>query len=250
LWLDASMTYTCAYFPSDDATLEQAQEAKLELVCRKLGLRPGQHVIEAGAGWGSLALHMAREHGVTVTAYNVSREQVEYAREQARREALTDRVTFVEDDYRNIVGRSDAFVSVGMLEHVPRSGYRGLGRIIRRALAPGGRGLIHTIGRPRPMAPPRWTRRRIVPGGYMPALSEIADVLEPNGLRVVHVENLRPHYARTLACWLERFESNGARVEEMFGERFVRMWRLYLASAQAGFRSGWMQLYQVVFVKR
>lgn len=250
LWLDESMTYTCAYFPDPAATLEVAQHAKLDRVCRKLGLEAGQHVIEAGSGWGSLALHMARAYGVTVTAYNLSRQQVELSRARARREGLADRVRFIEDDYRNLTGHCDAFVSVGMLEHVDRSAYPELGRIIRRVLAPEGVALVHTIGRHRRLPPPRWTTRRIFPGGYMPTLAEITAMFEPNDLCVLDVENLRLHYAKTLEHWLERFESVADRVEALFDDRFVRMWRFYLASALAGFRSGWLQLFQVVFSGR
>ncbi|MDY6949375.1 MAG: cyclopropane-fatty-acyl-phospholipid synthase family protein, partial [Pseudomonadota bacterium] len=118
LWLGSTMAYTCAYFPAPDTTLDQAQLAKMEHVCRKLQLRSGQRVVEAGCGWGGLALYMARHYGVNVTAFNISREQIAFARERARAEGLQDRVEFVEDDYRNIRGSFDAFVSVGMLEHV------------------------------------------------------------------------------------------------------------------------------------
>ena len=118
LWLDERMVYTCAYFPTPDATLEEAQVAKMDHVCRKVALRPGERVVEAGCGWGSLALHMARHYGVTVRAFNISHEQIAYGREQAEREGLDDRVEFIEDDYRNITGTYDCFMSVGMLEHV------------------------------------------------------------------------------------------------------------------------------------
>jgi cyclopropane-fatty-acyl-phospholipid synthase len=250
LWLDESMTYTCAYFPEPSTSLEYAQVAKLDRVCRKLGLTAGQHVIEAGCGWGALALHMARAYGVTVTAYNLSREQIAFARARAASEGLTRRVQFVEADYRSITGRCDAFVSVGMLEHVDRSLYAELGRIVRRTLAPDGLALVHTIGRHRRLSPPRWITRRIFPGGYMPTLAEITAIMEPNDLCVLDVENLRLHYARTLEHWLARFESAADRVEALFDDRFVRMWRFYLASALAGFRSGWLQLFQVVFTGR
>jgi cyclopropane-fatty-acyl-phospholipid synthase len=246
LWLDPGMTYTCAYFEEPDQCLEDAQRAKLDLVCRKLALRPGMHVIEAGSGWGALALHMAKHYGVSVSAYNVSREQTEYGRDLAEREGLARRVTFVCADYGAIRGRCDAFASVGMLEHVPTWDYAKLGDLVRRVLAPHGRALIHTIARNRRMAPPRWTRRRIFPGGYMPSLAELSQVFEPNDLSVLDVQNLRLHYAATLEHWLRRYELAHARVIETFDERFVRAWRLYLASAAAGFRGGLMQLFQVV----
>ena len=134
LWLDQQMSYTCAYFPTPDTTLEQAQFAKMDLVCRKLRLRPQQTVVEAGCGWGALALHMAQQYGVRVKAFNISREQIAYARARAQALDLAGRVEFIEDDYRNIAGRYDAFVSVGMLEHVGPSHYDELGRLIDRCL--------------------------------------------------------------------------------------------------------------------
>lgn len=246
-WLDASMVYTCAYFDRDDTTLEDAQRAKLERVCRKLALRPNETVVEAGCGWGSLALYMAEHYGVRVTAFNVSTDQIAYAREQARCRGLSERVQFVEDDYRNITCRYDAFVAVGMLEHVGVGGYRELGASIRRCLEPGGRGLLHSIGRDRPHATNPWIKRRIFPGGYTPSLREMLAVFEPNALSVLDVENLRTHYARTLDHWLERFEANADALAHQFGEKLIRSWRLYLASADAAFRSGWLQLFQVVF---
>jgi cyclopropane-fatty-acyl-phospholipid synthase len=249
LWLDETMAYTCAYFTDPEATLERAQQAKLEYVCRKLQLRPGDHVIEAGCGWGALALHMARTHGVTVSAYNVSASQLAFARAEAVRAGLADRVTFVNDDYRAIAGRADAFVSIGMLEHVGREQYPELGRAIDRVLDPArGRGLLHFIGRDAPMPFNAWIAEYIFPGAYAPALSEVlSGVLEPCGLSVFDVENLRPHYARTLTHWLDRFEARADRVQKMFDEAFVRTWRLYLASAAACFLSGSLQLFQVTF---
>jgi cyclopropane-fatty-acyl-phospholipid synthase len=244
------MVYTCAFFPSPAASLEEAQLAKLERVCRKLRLRPGESVVEAGAGWGSLALHMAERCGVRVRAFNVSAEQTQWAREQARARGLADRVEFVEEDWREIRGRYDAFVSVGMLEHVGRSRYEDLGRVIERCLAPDGRGLLHFIGHQRPIPMNAWLEHHIFPGAYIPALSEALTVLESQPLAVVDVENLRRHYALTLEHWLERFEKAAPRVRAMADERFVRTWRLYLASSLASFRSGWCQLYQLLFARR
>ncbi len=250
LWLDERMVYTCAYFPNPDMTLEEAQLAKMDHVCRKLRLRPGESVIEAGCGWGSLALHMARRYGVNVRAFNISREQVAYARDRARREGLADRVEFVEDDFRAITGRYDVFVSVGMLEHVHPRNYVLLGDVIRRSLKPTGRGLVHSIGRDRPGPLDPWLERRIFPGAQIPALSEIMRVFEPHGLLVRDVENLRPHYARTLRHWLERFERHVGEVERVYGPEFVRTWRLYLVGSMVSFQAGPMQLYQVVFAPR
>src|SRR5262249_10322887 len=168
LWLDREMLYTCAYFPTPDDTLETAQLAKMDRVCRKLRLTPGERVVEAGCGWGSLALFMARRYGVSVTALNPSVEQIAFARARARDAGLSDRVEFVEDDYRNIRGTYDAFVSVGMLEHVGLPDYERLGTVIEQSLADHGRGLLHFIGRDRPQSVNPWIRKRIFPGGYPP----------------------------------------------------------------------------------
>lgn len=249
LWLDERMVYTCAYYPYPGATLETAQTAKLDHVCRKLRLQPGEEVIEAGCGWGALALHMARHYGVRVRAYNISREQLAYARDRARAEGLAGRVEFIESDYREIAGQCDAFVSVGMLEHVGLAHYRELGAVIDRCLRPHGRGLIHSIGRNRPAPVNAWITRRIFPGGYTPSLFEMADIFQPFRLSVLDVENLRLHYAQTLRHWLERFEAQADAVQTTFDETFVRAWRLYLAGSAAAFLAGELQLFQVVFAR-
>jgi cyclopropane-fatty-acyl-phospholipid synthase len=247
MWLDERMVYTCAYYETPTATLAEAQRAKLDHVCRKLKLRPGQKVIDAGCGWGALALHMAEHYGVNVIAYNNSKEQVAYARERAAAMKLDGQVTFVEDDYRNIDSRCDAFVSIGMLEHVGLANFMTLGTLINRSLKPEGMGLIHTIGRSFPNRTDAWILKHIFPGGHVPSISEMMSVFEPHKFSVLDVENLRPHYARTCAAWLRNFEAASEKVAEMYDKEFVRMWRLYLAGASAGFESGTMQLYQVLF---
>jgi cyclopropane-fatty-acyl-phospholipid synthase len=248
LWLDAeAMQYTCAYFPSPTMSLEAAQVAKMDHVCRKLQLKPGDTVVEAGCGWGGLARHMARHYGVTVRSYNISHEQIVYAREAAKREGLEGRVEYIEDDYRNIAGTYDAFVSVGMLEHVGRDHYRVLGEVIRRSIKDDGRALVHSIGRNQPEKMNAWVERRIFPGAYPPTLSEMMEIVEPNGLSLLDTENLRLHYARTLEHWLERYERHAARIEQMFDAHFVRAWRLYLAGSIAAFTTGSLQLFQIMF---
>ena len=247
LWLDQEMLYTCAYFPDQTVSLEDAQIAKMDLVCRKLCLQAGQTVVEAGCGWGALARYMARQYGVKVKAYNISGEQIAYARKRARAEGLAGQVEYVDDDYRNITGNYDVFVSVGMLEHVGPDHYRELGRVIDRSLAEHGLGLIHTIGQnsATPMSP--WFLKRIFPGSYPPTLREMMTLFEPLGLTVLDVENLRLHYAKTCEHWLDRFEHNRELVREMFDESFVRTWRLYLSGCIANFTLGALQLFQVVF---
>jgi cyclopropane-fatty-acyl-phospholipid synthase len=249
LWLDERMLYTCAYFPEPDTSLEEAQLAKMDHVCRKLGLQPGDHVVEAGCGWGALAMHMAKHYGVKVTAYNISTEQISYARQRAQAEGLDGQVEFIEDDYRNVLGKFDAFVSVGMLEHVGTDHYQELGTVINRVLKDNGRGLIHSIGLnfPRPMD--AWTERHIFPGACPPSLGQMMDIFEPFDFSVLDVENLRLHYAKTLEHWLQRYESNVERVTEMFDTEFVRAWRLYLAGSHTAFKMGGMQLFQVTFAR-
>jgi len=250
LWLGRTMAYTCAYYPTASASLDEAQTAKMDHVCRKLRLRPGEEVVEAGFGWGALALHMARAYGVKVRAFNISHEQVRYARERAQAEGLAARVEYIEDDYRNISGRYDAFVSVGMLEHVGVENYPALGQVAARSLGSNGRGLIHSIARNRPARLHPWIERRIFPGAYPPSISEMAHIFEPWDLSILDLENLRLHYARTLRHWLEAYEARVAEVRSMFDEKFVRMWRLYLAGSVAAFTTGTLQLYQVVFAPR
>lgn len=247
LWLDERMLYTCAYFPHPGASLEVAQIAKMDHVCRKLDLRPGDKVVEAGCGWGALAMHMAKHYGVTVRAYNISHEQIAHARERAHAEGLDGKVEFIEDDYRNVKGQFDAFVSVGMLEHVGTDHYRELGDVIDRSLKDDGRGLIHTIGLnyPRPMD--AWAERHIFPGANPPSLAQMMQIFEPYDFSVLNVESLRLHYAKTLEHWLQRYEDNVEHVSRMFDEQFVLAWRLYLAGSLTSFKTGNMQLFQVTF---
>lgn len=247
LWLGRTMAYTCAYFPTPETALDEAQFAKMDHVSRKLRLRAGQTVVEAGCGWGSLALHMARHYGVKVKAFNISREQLAYARQRAQAEGLSGQVEFIEDDYRNIQGKYDAFVSVGMLEHVGVENYPELGRVINRCLAPHGLGLIHSIGRNRSKPMHRWIDRRIFPGANPPSLKEMMEIFEESYFSVLDVENIRLHYAKTLHWWHELYEQSRERVAKMFDERFLRTWRLYLLGSKAAFTTGELQLFQVVF---
>jgi cyclopropane-fatty-acyl-phospholipid synthase len=247
LWLDEHMVYTCAYYDTPAATLAEAQVAKLEHVCRKLNLQPGQTVIEAGCGWGALSMYMAEHYGVNVIAYNLSGEQVRFARERATAKGLDDRVTFVHEDYRRIDQECDRFVSIGMLEHVGLANFSRLGALIKSSLKPEGFGLIHSIGRSHPDRTDAWITKHIFPGGHIPSLSEMMKVFEPHRFSVIDVENLRLHYARTCSAWLQNFEAEAERVTQMYDDEFVRMWRLYLAGSMAGFQSGTLQLYQVLF---
>jgi len=249
LWLDERMVYTCAYFAQPALSLEQAQLAKLDHVCRKLRLRPGQRVLELGCGWGALAIHMASHYGAEVRAFNVSHEQLSWAREQAAKQGVGSRVEFVLDDYRNAHGRFDALASVGMLEHVGPRHYEELGRVVDRTLAPDGLAFVHTIGRSQPQPLNRWVATRIFPNAHPPALSEMMRIFEPNGFAVLDVENLRLHYERTAQHWLARFQRAWPEIVTRVPEETARAFELYLAGTVAAFRCGWMCLYQVVFAR-
>lgn len=250
LWLDReALQYTCAYFADPAMTIEQAQQAKMHHVCRKLELKAGERVVEAGGGWGGFALFMAKNYGVRVRSFNISKEQIAYSRAWAKRLGLDGQVEFIEDDYRNLTGTYDAFVSIGMLEHVGKGNYEDLGALMSRALTPTGRGLVHSIGRDTPALMNPWIDKRIFPGAYPPTLREMMDLFEPNGLSVLDVENIRLHYAKTLEWWLQRYEDNVDAVRAMFDETFVRAWRFYLTGSIAAFLTGTLQLFQVLYAR-
>jgi cyclopropane-fatty-acyl-phospholipid synthase len=249
LWLDENLLYTCAYFEEPTSSLEQAQLSKMDHVCRKLELKPDENVIEAGCGWGGFAIHMAKHYGARVKAYNISREQVAEARRRAQAEGVGDRIEFVLEDWRKIADKCDVFVSIGMLEHVGTANYKHLGDVIDRCLTAEGRGLIHTIGRNRRQPLDAWIERRIFPGAYPPSLGQMSPIFEPHDLSVLDVENIRLHYAETLRHWLVRYEQSIETIRGMYDERFVRMWRMYLAGSIAAFQYGSLQLFQVLFAR-
>lgn len=250
LWLDReALQYTCAYYADPAMTIEQAQQAKMHHVCRKMRLKADETVAEAGSGWGGFAIFMAKNYGAKVRSFNISKQQVAYAREWAKREQVDDKVEFVEDDFRNIAGKYDVFVSIGMLEHAGAGNYKDLGSLIDRVITPNGRGLIHSIGRDRPEPLNAWINKRIFPGAYPPTLREMMDIFEANGLSVLDAENIRLHYAETLRAWLARFEENVDTVRTMFDEAFVRAWRLYLVGSIGAFLAGKLQLFQVLYAR-
>ncbi len=251
LFLDADRQYSCAYYLRDDMTLDEAQEEKKRHIARKLRVQPDQRVLDIGSGWGGLALHLAREHGATVQGLTLSTNQFDVARRRASDAGLADRVTFALRDYREEKGHFDRIVSVGMFEHVGVAYYRAFFEAIRRCLKEDGVALLHTIGRTDgPGVTDPFIRRYIFPGGYIPALSEIVPVIERVGLTVTDVEVLRLHYAQTLRHWRERVLASRDRVVEIAGERFLRMWELYLAGSEAAFRHGGMVVFQIQIARR
>lgn len=252
-WLDReAMQYTCAYYETPGDTLEQAQLNKIHLVCRKLRLQPGETVVEAGCGWGGFGLMAAKHYGVQIRSFNISREQIAYAREKAERLGVRN-VEYVLDDYRNITAdrrQYDKFVSIGMLEHVGVENYGKLYDIIAQVVRPNGLAMVHSIGREAACLTDPWMEKYIFPGSLMPSLSEMCGPVEvaDRPLHVVDVENLRYHYALTLDAWVERLESpeHAEAIRAEYGEAFYRMFRMYLHASAAGFRWGGIQLYQML----
>ena len=250
LFLDADRQYSCAYFASPEDSLEQAQDRKQRHIAAKLLLSPRQRVLDIGSGWGGLALHLARTEDVDVTGITLSVEQAAYARRKAEAAGLADRVRFALEDYRDETGRYDRIVSVGMFEHVGVRHYHEYFTRIRDLLAEDGVALVHTIGSADgPGAFDPWIDKYIFPGGYIPALSEIAPVIEQSGLYITDIEVLRLHYAETLKEWRRRFMANRAQAAAFYDERFCRMWEFYLAACEAGFRYNGLVVFQIQLSK-
>ncbi|MBY0564407.1 MAG: cyclopropane-fatty-acyl-phospholipid synthase family protein [Hyphomonadaceae bacterium] len=251
LFLDEDLQYSCAYFETGAETLEQAQEAKKELIAAKLCLRPGLSILDIGCGWGGLALHLARTRGVNVRGITLSQAQLPVARMRAQAQGLAAQTEFALEDYRETNGAFDRIVSVGMFEHVGRGHYDEFFRQIAALLAEDGVALLHTIGRADgPGATSPWIDRYIFPGGHIPALSEIMPAIERAGLYVTDIEVWRLHYAFTLRAWRERFEAHLNDVRAMFDESFCRMWRFYLAASEAAFRYGGHEVFQIQLARR
>ncbi|WP_284164760.1 cyclopropane-fatty-acyl-phospholipid synthase family protein [Frigidibacter sp. SD6-1] len=250
-FLDADRQYSCAYFRAPDDTLEEAQAQKKTHIATKLLLRPGQRVLDIGCGWGGLALSLARDHGVSVMGITLSEEQLAYATARARETGLADRVTFRLADYRDIAGTFDRIVSVGMFEHVGIPHYRSFFATLTRLLADDGVALVHTIGRTEPPASKgRWLRKYIFPGGYAPALSEIAAAFEKERLWPTDIEVWRFHYAETLRHRRSRFEAREAETRAIYDGRFCRMWRYYLTASELAFRAGRQAVFQVQLARK
>jgi cyclopropane-fatty-acyl-phospholipid synthase len=247
LWLDPTLTYSCAYFETPDRDLHQAQRDKIAHIAAKLALREGMEVVDIGCGYGALAISLARDFGVRVTGISLSPEQLGEARSRAMEAGVADRVTFLEQDYRSLQGKFDRVVSVGMMEHVGVANFETYFETIRRLLKPGGFALVHCIGK---MSPPGSTapfiRKYIFPGGYVPALSEVFAALERCRIWCSDVEILRLHYYWTIRHWREAYEARRGEVLAMMGERFCRMWDFYLASVELGFLEGSNFVFQML----
>jgi cyclopropane-fatty-acyl-phospholipid synthase len=250
LFLDRSMTYSCAYWAGGAQTLEEAQEAKLELVCKKLGLRAGERVLDVGCGWGSFVIHAASRHGVNAVGITLSEQQAQLARERAHEAGVADRVEFRVADYREVSdGPFDAIASIGMVEHVGEEQIDTYATRLYRLLEPGGRLLNHGIAKLKDFDTPdegAFSERFVFPDGVPLPLSRILQALERTEFTTTHVEGLQHDYAKTIGYWIESFDGHWDDAVRLGGIERARVWRLYLRAARQGFQTGWASVYQVL----
>jgi cyclopropane-fatty-acyl-phospholipid synthase len=252
LFLDRDRQYSCAYFPTGNETLEEAQIAKKRHIASKLRLdKPDLEVLDIGSGWGGLALTLARDYGARVTGITLSREQLAESQARAAAEGLAERVTFELADYRTLHRRFDRIVSVGMFEHVGVDHYRRFFDMVKRSLAADGVALLHAIGRSGPPgATNPWLAKYIFPGGYCPSLSEVLPAIEKARLVTTDIEVLRLHYAETLRHWRRRFAANRDAIAALYDERFCRMFEFYLCAAELAFRREGQMVFQIQLARQ
>ncbi|MES2603578.1 MAG: cyclopropane-fatty-acyl-phospholipid synthase family protein [Pseudomonadota bacterium] len=249
-FLDQEMFYSCAYFAEPTYSIDEAQQAKARHIAGKLLVRPGDHILDIGCGWGSMAFHLASNYDCKVTGITLSREQLAVALREKEKRGLHN-VNFELCDYREHKGSYDRVVSIGMFEHVGRPYHATYFRKVNELLKPDGAALIHTIGRTgSPGLTNRWIHRYIFPGGSTPSLSELAPAIEASKLRTTDVEVWRLHYAETLHHWYERFQQHRGDIADLMQEEFCRMWEFYLASCEAAFRASDLVVYQMQLAKR
>lgn len=252
LFLDPTLAYSCGYQRQPNDSLSQMQLQKYELVCRKLQLRRGDRLLDIGSGWGGLLLYAAKRFGVEGVGVTISPQQHAWSQRRLEEEGLQEQLEFRVQDYRDVDGSFDKVVSVGMFEHVGREYQRQFFAKLHQVLRPEGAALLHTMATPRGGLPSEWLRRHVFPGTYLPSLADLARRIYLSGDTVVHVENLKPHYAETARLWSRRFEENRNAVLSLgppYDEKFVRLWNYYLQFLEASFRHGTLQVYQVLMSK-
>ncbi|HEX3804432.1 MAG TPA: class I SAM-dependent methyltransferase [Solirubrobacteraceae bacterium] len=249
--LGPTMVYSCAYFDSPDDTLEEAQERKLELICRKLALKPGDRLLDIGCGWGSLIMQAAAHHGVTALGVTLSEAQAQLARERVREAGLEDRCEVRVCDYRELrEGKFDAVASVGMYEHVGRGQLGTYVRTVKQLLKPGGAFLNHGITQLTPIAPHRRTfvNRFVFPDGELHPLTDVLNEMHAAGLEIRDVESLREHYTLTLRLWVQNLEAGYEQAVGEVGEARTRVWRLYMSGSAAAFAAGAISVFQTLAI--
>ncbi|KUO78552.1 MAG: SAM-dependent methyltransferase [Desulfosporosinus sp. BRH_c37] len=252
LWLDETMSYSCAYFKTPEDTLHQAQLQKIDHILSKLQLQPGENLLDIGCGWGWLVIKAVQEYGVEALGITLSEEQYREANRRITILGLTGRARVDLLDYRDLPAKGQTFdkiASIGMLEHVGQSNLPLFIKTVEHLLKPGGLMLLHTITSAKEASVNPWTRKYIFPGGYIPSLRELVALLPEHDFNIIDIESLRLHYAKTLDCWSDAFEARIKEIEEKFGQNFVRMWRLYLQGSAASFRHRGLDVYQILFSK-
>ena len=251
LFLDADRQYSCAYFPTGTETIDEAQEAKKRHIARKLLISPGMRVLDIGCGWGGMAMTLARDYGANVVGITLSEEQIKLGRERVKAAGLEDKIELRMQDYRNVTGKFDRIVSVGMFEHVGTPHYQTFFNKVADLLTEDGVALIHAIGRTSPPGVTSdWILKYIFPGGYSPAMSEVMPHVERADLYPTDIEVWRLHYAETLRHWRKRFMANADKAAEIYDEVFVRMWRYYLIAAEMTFRYDHQCVFQYQLARR
>ena len=250
LWLDETMSYSCGYFLHEDDSLYQAQVNKVDYILKKLHLSPGMSLLDIGCGWGFLLIEAAKKYGVHGMGITLSHEQYEEFKRRIREQNLDDLLEVALMDYRDLPKMNRTFdrvVSVGMAEHVGRRNYQLFMDCAKKVLKPGGLFLLHFISALKEHAGDPWIKKYIFPGGVIPSLREMLSCAAEDDFHTLDAENLRLHYNRTLLCWDKNYREHMDQIREMFDERFVRMWDLYLAACAATFHNGIIDLHQVLF---
>jgi cyclopropane-fatty-acyl-phospholipid synthase len=252
LWLDETLTYSCAYFKTKEDSLYKAQLNKVEYILKKLNLKKGERLLDIGCGWGELIITAAKKYGVNALGITLSEEQFRKVRERIKENNLENQVDVKLIDYRELADageRFDRVVSVGMLEHVGRKNLSIYMETVNKLLKPNGVSLLHCITTQQEGETDQWIEKYIFPGGYIPSIRELVTLMPDYDFHLIDLESLRLHYAQTLQCWAENFENSLEKVREMKDEKFIRMWRLYLNACAASFHHGVIDIHQFLFTK-